>query len=382
MTNPPMDALFFYGTLRYAPLLGLVLGRMPDLVDATLADHLVSWADGESFPVIESRAGATATGVLATGITPEDRARLDHYEGAFAYSLVRVEVETDGGERVAAEVYLPDATAWTAGAPWSLGDWVRDWGLLTLEAAAEVMGLYGTEAPESIAARFGMIRARAQSRLRTGAWTRPQTVGAGFTRADIALDRVDRPYTRFFAIEEYSARHRLFGGGLSAPVSRAVFRAADAVTVLPYDPLRDRVLLIEQVRLGAYAHGDPAPWLLEPVAGIIDAGESEEMTARREALEEAGVQIGALHPVGRYYPSPGGVAQVLISYVGIADLPDDLPAIGGLDVEGEDIRSHLVNLDAALGMLTSGELAVAPLIISVQWLARHRETLRGGSLTA
>jgi nudix-type nucleoside diphosphatase (YffH/AdpP family) len=119
---------------------------------------------------------------------------------------------------------------------------------------------------------------------------------------------------------------RRFDGDAQRDVRRAVFRVTDAATVLPYDPVRDRILLLEQLRFGPLAQGDPAPWLLEPVAGLIDAGETPEETARREAAEEAGLVIGDLHFVARYYPSPGGVSQVLYSYIGLADLPDEAGA--------------------------------------------------------
>ncbi|WJY20978.1 NUDIX domain-containing protein [Fontisubflavum oceani] len=376
-----MSALFFYGTLRHAPLLQLVLGRDVVSVDGVLRNHQVRWVADEPFPMIQEEVGGIATGLVARDITAEDRARLDFYEGAFGYQLVHREVETADGSTLA-EVYLPDPGLWTPGAVWSLDDWVRDWGALTLEAAAEVMALYGREPADSIAKRFDMIRSRAQSRVQTASWQRPRSIGADFSRADVTIDRLETPYRAFFTLEEYRARHRLFDGALSAPVNRAVFRAADAVTVLPYDPVADRVLMIEQLRLGAYAHGDTTPWLLEPIAGIIDAGETPEATARRETAEEAGLTLGALHHAGRYYPSPGGVAQVLISYLGIADLEDGASGLGGLATEGEDIRSHVVSFDEAMQMLDSGELAVAPLIITLQWLAAHREPLRAESLTA
>ena len=83
---------------------------------------------------------------------------------------------------------------------------------------------------------------------------------------------------------EPALRAPLFGGGQSAPLLREVFVATDAALVLPYDPLRDRVLLVEQFRMGPYGRGDPRPFLLEPVAGRIDAGETPEEAARREGL--------------------------------------------------------------------------------------------------
>jgi nudix-type nucleoside diphosphatase (YffH/AdpP family) len=207
-------------------------------------------------------------------------------------------------------------------------------------------------------------------------WHRPHTIGTSRTRDDVQIDRIKHPYDGFFTIEEITAKFRRFDGTWSAPMHRAVFRAADAVTVLPYDPTRDRVMMVEQIRSGPLAHGDPTPWLLEGIAGMIDIGETPQDAARREAIEEAGITLSDLHFVAQYYPTPGGVAQRLYSYIAIADLPDDITGIGGHADEGEDILSHLVPFDLALDRVQSGEIADAPLIISLQWLAANRVRLR------
>jgi nudix-type nucleoside diphosphatase (YffH/AdpP family) len=221
-----------------------------------------------------------------------------------------------------------------------------------------------------------MICARAQAELAAQGWRRPGLVGRTPHRDTVEVVARRHPYTRFFTVEELAIRHPRFDGALSAPQERAVFRVADAVTVLPYDPVRDRVLMVEQIRLGAFVHGDTRPWLLEPVAGMIDAGETAEEAARRETAEEAGLSLGALHLVARYYPSPGGIAQVLTSFVAIADLPDGAAGLGGHDHEGEDILSHLVPWDTAARMLETGDAANAPLVLSLQWLMLHRDRLR------
>ncbi len=376
-----MTPLFFYGTLCHAPLLRLVLDREAETTPARLDGYQVRWAAGESFPILREAEAGQIDGILLRDATSEDRARLDHYEGAFDYAVLPVSVETEAGVE-AAEVYRPQPGRWPVGQAWDLQDWVRDWGALTLEAAEEVMAHYGRPEAAGLGRRFHMVRSRAQSRLRAADWDRSRTISSDFSAEDVALEGFSRPYLGFFTLEEHRLRHRRFDGSWTDPADRAVFRAADAVTVLPYDPVRDAVLLIEQLRVAAYAHGDPHPWLIEPIAGIVDAGETYEMTARREAEEEAGISIGALHQIGRYYPSPGAVAQVLISYLGITDLPDDLPGQGGLQSEGEDIRSIRVSFDQAMEMVQSGEIAVAPLIISLQWLALNRDRLRGRTVTA
>jgi nudix-type nucleoside diphosphatase (YffH/AdpP family) len=315
--------------------------------------------------------------IEATGAALE---RLDFYEAIFGYARVPVTVETRTGS-VTAELWRPEGgEAQIGGADWDLAHWRQAWGDLTRAAAAEMMRRIGRQTPAEVAHLSGMIRSRAQSQVETARWRRPGQVGAGLSLSDVQIEDRRHPYDGFFTVEEVRARFRRFDGAGSRRVDRAVFKVADAVTVLPYDPVRDRILLIEQLRFGALAHGDPSPWLLEPVAGMIDAGETPEQSARRETQEEAGLTLGALHFIARYYPSPGGVAQVLLSYLGIADLPDDITGIGGHEGEGEDILSHLVPFDLACEMLADGDMANAPLVISMQWLIAHHDRLRHAAL--
>lgn len=370
-----MPPLFFFGTLRFRPLLATVLGRDPQPEDATLPGFHAVWAQGEAFPMLVDSSGQAAEGVLLRDVSEAEMQRLRFYEGAFSYDLVPVEVAGPHGPEPA-QVFTPRDAPWQPGAPWSLDTWIRDWGTLTRIAAGEVMRAHGRETAQEVAARLPIIRARAQAHVNAAARRRPVTASSPLTHDDVEVTRLDRPYEKFFTVEEYETRFRRFDGGWSASGARAVFNAAEAVTVLPYDPARDMVMLIEQLRMGPYALGDPQPWFLEPVAGIVDAGESHEETAQRETLEEAHLTLDALHKVAGYYPSPGGIAQYLVSYVGIADLRDERKRTGGLVSEGENIRNVLVSYDALLAMLDSGELVNAPLILTVQWLMLNRDRLR------
>ena len=152
--------------------------------------------------------------------------------------------------------------------------------------------------------------------------------------------------------------------------------------MLPYDPVRDRVLLVEQIRMGPLARGDATCWQLEPIAGHIDPGETPQAAARREALEEAGITLGKLEPVANVYASPGNATEFFHIFVGLADLPDLITGTGGLASEGEDIRSHLMSFDELMALADAQALANAPLVASAYWLARHRERLRSDGTTA
>jgi nudix-type nucleoside diphosphatase (YffH/AdpP family) len=239
------------------------------------------------------------------------------------------------------------------------------------------MALRGERPADETARRWGVIRARAQARL-NAARAAPTTLRRRAGPGDVAVSARRTPYAAFFAVEEYDLRHARFAGGLSEPVTRAAFVSADAVTVLPYDPTRDRAMVIEQFRAGPFARGDPQPWSLEAIAGRIDPGETPEDTARREAWEEAGIALGRLIPLARYYPSPGAKAEFIHSYIGLAELPDAAAGLGGVAHEHEDIRAHVVTFHRLMELVETGEAGNAPLILSALALAGRREALRAG----
>ncbi|NJM81422.1 MAG: NUDIX domain-containing protein [Tabrizicola sp.] len=111
-------------------------------------------------------------------------------------------------------------------------------------------------------------------------------------------------------------------------------------------------------------------------AGFLELHESVMDGARREAVEEARVTLGALCKVAEYYPSPGALSEYLYSYVALCDLPDGSAGVFGVADEAEDIKGHLVPFDALMALVASGEIANAPLILSALWLQRERATLR------
>lgn len=174
----------------------------------------------------------------------------------------------------------------------------------------------------------------------------------------------------FFRIEKFRLRHSLFGGGMSATMSRELFERGHAVAVLPYDPVLDRVVLIEQFRIGALEDAEGA-WLTEIVAGMIGKDESVEAVARREAEEEAGCVIAEMVPICRFYSSPGGCSESVMLYCGRVDA-SDAGGIHGLADEHEDIRVFTTSFSEAFSWVESGRVNSAAPIIALQWLALNR----------
>jgi len=180
-------------------------------------------------------------------------------------------------------------------------------------------------------------------------------------------------YAGFFKLLRYRLRHRLFAGGISRELARESHERGDAAVVLPYDPARAEIVLVEQFRIGAVERADD-PWLLEPVAGIVEAGEEPEGVARREAREEAGLELEDLIPIGVYYPSPGASSERCFAFVAKVDA-QSAGGLFGLAEHGEDVKAQVVPLATALAWLEAGRIGVASTLITLQWLALHRAEL-------
>ena len=367
---------FFYGTLRHVPLLEAVLGHPVEARSARAAGfsafHATRANRSYDFPVLAEARGASAEGIVVT-LSAEDRRRLDYYEAGYQAAPIAVEI---GAEPQEALTYRAPLDQFAPGAAWVFDDWQSRWGAIVTEAAAEFMsGLDHIPAAQGLG-RFPMILARAASRLRARASQSPATLRRTAQPCDVEIDHVAPGYAHFFAVEDYQLRHRRFDGGQSETLDRAAFVSGDAACVLPYDPVRDRVLLIEQFRIGPMARGDRNPWLLEPVAGRVDPLETPEEAARREAVEEAGITLGDLIPTPHFYPTPAAKSEYLYCYIGLADLPDLPEGGGGLADEHEDIRRHLVSFDRLMELVETGEAENGPLLVIALWLARQRDRLR------
>ncbi len=279
------------------------------------------------------------------------------------------EAETERG-RLAVRAFAGDPGA----VPWA-EKWDGDFVGALAEAVPEVLAHQGRSAPGEVAGLMGPIADRAWTRRRAAASGRgPAGLRRGFSTGDVEAVSRGFGYARFFAVEDHVLRHRRFDGGMSPEIGRAVMASGDAVTVLPFDLSRGEVLLIEQFRTGPFARRDPSPWMLEAVAGRCDGAEPPGATARREAMEEAGVRLGRLRRIAGYYPTPGISAEYLTAFVGEADLAG-AGGVHGLAAEDEDIRVLVVPVAEALRAVESGEVNNAPLLMSLLWLARNHEAL-------
>lgn len=195
-----------------------------------------------------------------------------------------------------------------------------------------------------------------------------------FSRNDVEIVARETPFSGFFRVDRLSLRHRLYRGGWSPVLKRELFMRREAAAVLPYDPQRGEILMVEQFRVGALEWRD-SPWCLEMIAGIADKeDESAEDLIRREAMEEAGIVLGEMEPIAHYMPSPGGSNERLRVFVARADLAG-AGGVFGHQGEGEDIRAFTLPVAGIAALLASGRVDNAASIIALQWLLLHRAAL-------
>ena len=201
-------------------------------------------------------------------------------------------------------------------------------------------------------------------------------------RKDVKISKRARPFDGYFKVDRYTVKHRLFEGGWSSAMTREVFERGHAVVVVLYDADLDKLVFIEQFRIGAHAAAatpwfdrEFSPWLIECVAGIIGDGEAPEDVACREALEEAGCEVRDIIPVFRIFTSPGASTESVFIYCARIDA-SNAGGIHGLSEEHENIRVHAIPAAEAFKWLDAGRILQAATIIGIQWFRDHHKDLR------
>ncbi|WP_041639916.1 ADP-ribose diphosphatase [[Mannheimia] succiniciproducens] len=197
-----------------------------------------------------------------------------------------------------------------------------------------------------------------------------------FSQQDIEVLNEETLYSGFFKMKKVRFRHKLFAGGMSEVVTRELLYKGAASVVIAYDPVRDEVVLVEQVRIGAY---DPnlssSPWLMELIAGMIEEGESPEEVAMRESEEEAGVTIDNLEYALSVWDSPGGTVERLYLFAGRVD-SSKAKGLHGLACEHEDIKVHVVSRETAYQWVNQGKIDNSSAVIGIQWLQLNYRRLQ------
>ncbi|MFK7940294.1 MAG: NUDIX domain-containing protein [Roseovarius sp.] len=364
-----MTPVFLYGAMAQSAARDRVLGQgAAQTVNAQVAGHALPDVPGPL--ALASVGGGPLEGIILSELIQDQLARLEFAMRVCGGELTKVSARAETGQ-VSAQMWVasPEHPSRHDRFP-----------VEAIEQAAltEIMGYFPHFDAKTIAQRRAMILARAAAQV-AARTPKPADLRSRRTHDQITQHSQSAQHQGFFRTHTYQIEHPRFDGTTSPVLTREAFVATDAAIVLPYDAKRDRVLLVEQFRMGPYGRGDALPWMLEPVAGRVDAGESPETCARRECLEEAGLELQELIKISSHYCSPGCSTEYFHVYLGLCDLPDDRPAHGGLETEHEDIALHVISYDAAMALLETGEANNGPLVLSLLWLSKTRERLRASA---
>jgi len=167
-----------------------------------------------------------------------------------------------------------------------------------------------------------------------------------FSQHDIEVLNEKTVYKGFFTLKKVQFKHKLFAGGESGIVTRELLVKGAASAVIGYDPEEDAVVLVEQVRIGAY---------------------QPEEVALRESEEEAGVSVQDLTHCLSVWDSPGGVVERIHFFVGRVD-SSQAKGLHGLAEENEDIRVHVVKREQAYQWMCEGKIDNGIAVMGLQWL--------------
>jgi nudix-type nucleoside diphosphatase (YffH/AdpP family) len=170
----------------------------------------------------------------------------------------------------------------------------------------------------------------------------------------------------YFHVEEVKVSFQLLSGAMSPPVKRLNLKRDLAAAVLLDNKARGCVVLVKQFRYAAFEHGPG--WLTEVVAGLIDPGETAEQAIRREAVEEAGYQVGALEMITTFYTTPGICSERIALFYGETQGAEPASKGGGLAAEGEDIEVLELPYNEAFAMVDRGEIIDGKTLIALLWL--------------
>lgn len=183
------------------------------------------------------------------------------------------------------------------------------------------------------------------------------------SREDIKIHDQRIAYQGYAKVHEVTFSHPTFGGDKTLTVTREIFESENAVVIVPFDPARNEICLIEQLRMGPLMAGDH-PWVIEAIAGRIDKGTTAEEIAIKEAQEEAGCQVSDLIDMGTYFQSPGIFAEQITYFLARADL-SNIGGTHGLESENEDIRPLTLDLSHAFDALDAGDFVSAPTALAL-----------------
>jgi ADP-ribose pyrophosphatase len=178
-----------------------------------------------------------------------------------------------------------------------------------------------------------------------------------------------------FPVQRVRFRYRRRDGSLSGPLNWELWRRGQGVIILPWDPVTDRIAMIEQFRLPALAAGED-PIMTELPAGLLDSGEDPVACARRELEEETGLTCRRVERIGTFMTIPGGSDERIHCHVVQVSLDGVAGGSGGLASECEETVVVVLDAAEAFAMVADNRVRNAPAALSLLWLQVNHARLK------
>ena len=178
-----------------------------------------------------------------------------------------------------------------------------------------------------------------------------------------------------FPVQRVRFRYRKRDGSPSGLITWELLRRGQGTVILPWDPVTDRIALIEQFRLPALAAGEE-PVMTELPAGLVEPGEDPAETARRELEEETGLACGRMHPIGAFLLMQGSADERVHFQLAEVSLAEAPARAGGLAAENEETVVRVVDTAEAFAMVAENRIRNAPAALALLWLQVNHARLR------
>ena len=182
-------------------------------------------------------------------------------------------------------------------------------------------------------------------------------------KSEYKIKKKQNIYNGFFRLHELNFIHKKHNGNWSHEVKREVFSGSQVSTVIPYDPIKKRIILLKQFRVGAIKKNHN-PMMIEIVAGLIDDGETALEAAKRECKEETGCEVKKIKKIYSYYPSPGSSESYFHLFLAEIDSFEGEKILGE---ENEDILVKSYSIEEVKLMLHKKEIINGVTILALQW---------------
>lgn len=167
----------------------------------------------------------------------------------------------------------------------------------------------------------------------------------------------------WFSVVRAMVEHSKWNGEMLEPKEHVYVKGREGVSIVLYDQKEDRVVIIEEFRIGAAMNNNAADgkgWLVGiPTGGCERPDDDSDYDpiecAVREAEEEANLKPKYVEYMNTVYASPGYSTHIMHQYYGIVDINELSSEIGGLDNEGEDIKITTVDVSEVKSDILNGK---------------------------